>query len=54
MNLDELAIKYKTDKSSLCHNYAEKYDLFFNISLLITQVQTFINMIKKVRRNVKY
>ena len=30
MTLDELAIKYKTDKSSLLHNYTEKYDRHFS------------------------
>lgn len=29
MNLDNLAIKYNTDKSSLIHNYAVKYDEIF-------------------------
>ena len=29
MQLNHLAIKYNTDKSSLFHNYAEIYDLFF-------------------------
>lgn len=30
MTLDELAIKYKTDKSSALHNYTEKYDRHFS------------------------
>lgn len=30
MTLDELAIKYKTDKSSKLHNYTEKYDRYFS------------------------
>lgn len=30
MNLDELALKYNTDKSSLLHNYTEKYELYFS------------------------
>jgi hypothetical protein len=30
MTLDEIAIKYNTDKSSLFHNYTEKYDKYFS------------------------
>ena len=28
--LNELAIKYGTDKSSLCHDYCDEYDIFLN------------------------
>jgi hypothetical protein len=30
MTLDELALKYGTDKSSVGHSYAKYYDMFFN------------------------
>ena len=29
-SLDQIAIEEKTDKSSLIHNYCEKYELYFN------------------------